>query len=174
MVHRLDADNPHRDALSRHPLQVVTVESSLNHVAIAQAQRSDSVLSQIVSQLEANQLPQLTGNWKKFPFRRYLKLRHRLSLQESVLYCKMKHHSAAEKKLLNVVPCHSPKVVPSHSSRCCWPSRNWQNPSQTIGFHTLGWNCQGWAILNLWHAIIAWAIYCNYCNIACKNWSTTT
>ena len=104
IVHRPGADNPHADALSRHPLQVVTVESSLDHVAISQAQRSDPVLSQLISQLEANQPPQVAGNWRKFPLRRYLQLWQQLFLQDSVLYRKMRHHSAAEEKLLIVAP----------------------------------------------------------------------
>ena len=82
----------------------MNVESSLDHVAIAQVQRSDPVLSQLVSQLEANQPPQVAGNWRKFPLRRYLQLWQQLFLQDSVLYRKMKHHSAAEEKLLIVAP----------------------------------------------------------------------
>ena len=104
IVHRPGADNPHADALSRHPLQVVTIEISLDHVAITQAQRSDPVLSQSVRQLGANQPPQVTGNWRKFPHHQYLQLWQQLFLQDSVLYCKVKHHSAAEEKLLIVAP----------------------------------------------------------------------
>ena len=104
IVHQPGADNPYADALSRHPLQVVTVENSLDHVAIAQTQRSDPVLSQLISQLEANQPPQVAGNWRKFLLHRYLQLWQQLFLQNSVLYHKMRHHSAAEEKLLIVVP----------------------------------------------------------------------
>ena len=72
--HRPGKDNQHADALSRHLLQVVMVESTLDHAAIAQAQESDPVLSKLVSQMKANQPPQNTGHWRKFPFRRYLQL----------------------------------------------------------------------------------------------------
>ena len=41
ITHRPGAENQHADALSRHPLQVMTVESSLENAAIAQAQRSE-------------------------------------------------------------------------------------------------------------------------------------
>ena len=41
LKHRPGTENQHADALSRHPLQVVMVESTLDHAAIAQAQESD-------------------------------------------------------------------------------------------------------------------------------------
>ena len=47
IVHRPGAKNPHGDALSRRPLQVVSVESTLRSATFVQAQRSDSVLSQV-------------------------------------------------------------------------------------------------------------------------------
>ena len=72
--HRPGAENQHADALSRHPLQVVTVESTLDHATIAQAQEPDPVLSKVVNQMKANQPPQNTGCWRKFPLRRYLQL----------------------------------------------------------------------------------------------------
>ena len=46
IAHRPGTENLHADALSRHPLQVVTVESSLRSADLAQAQRSDPVLAQ--------------------------------------------------------------------------------------------------------------------------------
>ena len=102
--HRPGKENQHADALSRHPLQVVMVESTLDHAAIAQAQESDPVLSKLVSQMKANQPPQNTGHWRKFPFRRYLQLWSQLVFQNSVLYRKVKHPLTAEAKLLIVAP----------------------------------------------------------------------
>ena len=52
--HRPGKENQHADVLSRHPLQVVMVESRLDHAAIAQAQELDPVLSKLVSQMKAN------------------------------------------------------------------------------------------------------------------------
>ena len=102
--HRRGAENQHADALSRHPIQVVTVESSLDHAAIARAQGSDPVVSQLVSQMKANQPPQNIGHWRKFPLRRYLQLWSQLVLQNSVLYRKVKHPLTTEEKLLIVAP----------------------------------------------------------------------
>ena len=102
VVHRPGAENPY--ALSRHPLQLVTVESSLSPATLVQAQRSDPVLSQVINQIEANQQPQNTEQWRKFPLRRYRQLWHQPELHDSVLYCKIKHPSIAEAKLLIVAP----------------------------------------------------------------------
>jgi len=104
IVHRPGAENPHADALSRHPLQLVTVESSISPATLVQAQRSDPVLSQVINQIEANQQPQNTGQWRKFPLRRYRQLWHQLELHDSVLYRKIKHPSIAEAKVLIVAP----------------------------------------------------------------------
>ena len=102
--HRRGAENQHADALSRHPMQVVTVESSLDHAAIARAQGSDPIVSQLVNQMKANQPPQNIGRWRKFPLRRYLQLWSQLVLQNSVLYRKVKHPLTTEEKLLIVAP----------------------------------------------------------------------
>ena len=67
--HRCGEENQHADALSRHPIRVVTVDSSLDHAAIAQAQGSDPVVSKLVSQMKVNLPPQNVGPWRKFPLR---------------------------------------------------------------------------------------------------------
>ena len=102
--HRRGEENQHADALSRHPIQVVTVDSSLDHAAIAQAQGSDPVVSQLVSQMKVNLPPQNVGPWRKFPLRRYLQMWPQLILQYSVLYRKVKHPLTSEEKLLIVAP----------------------------------------------------------------------
>ena len=85
------------------------MESSLDHVAIAQAQRSELVLFQLVNQLEVNQPPQTTGTVESSRFIGTLKL----FLQYAILYPKQ-----LQEKLL----CHSPQEIPSHGSQCYWPS----------------------------------------------------
>ena len=69
--HRRGEENQHADALSRHPIRVVIVDSSLDHAAIAQAQGSDPVVSQLVNQMKVYLPPQNVGPWRKFPLRRY-------------------------------------------------------------------------------------------------------
>ena len=54
--------------------------------------------------MKANQPPQNTGHWRKFPLHRYLQLWSQLVLQNSVLNCKVKHPSTAKEKLLTVAP----------------------------------------------------------------------
>ena len=83
---------------------MVTVESTLDHATIAQAQESDPVLSKVVDQMKANQPPQNTGHWEKFPPHRYLQLWPQLVLQNLVLYCKVKFPLTTEEKLLIVAP----------------------------------------------------------------------
>jgi len=61
-------------------------------------------LELIINQIEANQQPQNTGQWRKFPLCRYRQLWHQLVLHDSLLYCKIKHPSTAEAKLLIVAP----------------------------------------------------------------------
>lgn len=83
---------------------MVTVESTLDHAVIAQAQESNLVLSELFSQMKANHPPQNTGKWRKFPLHCYLQLWPQLVLQNSVLYRKVKHPLTAEQKLLIVAP----------------------------------------------------------------------
>ena len=71
MKHRRGEENQHAVALSRHPIRVVTVDSSLDHAAIAQAQGSDPVVSQLVNQMKVYLPPQNVGPWRKFPLCHY-------------------------------------------------------------------------------------------------------
>ena len=96
--------NQPADALSRKPVSVVSISSTWDKNLLAQAQRSDPVLSNIISQLESQQSPKRVNQWLKFPHRRYLQLWSQLTLCDSVLYRKVKSPLMQQHQLLIVVP----------------------------------------------------------------------
>ena len=83
---------------------MVTINSTLDKTSIAQAQKSDPVLSKLIYQLETQQPPKRADQWKKFPYRRYFQIWPQLILHEAVLHRKVKYPSMLEEKLLIVVP----------------------------------------------------------------------
>ena len=70
------------DALSRKPVTVVS--NTLEMTQLAQAQKSDPMPAEVISQLESQQPP------KRAHHRHYLQLCSQLLLQDSVLYRKVK------------------------------------------------------------------------------------
>ena len=72
---------------------------------ISQAQRNDPILSNVIKTLEANgRSTRHTGQWNKFPLRRYVQIWSQLTLHETVLCRKVKSPIMSEQKLLIVVP----------------------------------------------------------------------
>ena len=104
VVHRPGSTKQPADAFSRKPVTVVSISNTLEMTQLAQAQKSDSVLAEVISQLESQQPPKRAHQWLKFPHRRYLQLWSQLFLQNSVLYCKVKSPVMQQYKLLIVVP----------------------------------------------------------------------
>ena len=104
IVHRPGKFNQHADALSRIPVAVVGVNSSISMSTLAKAQLNDPVLSEVHHQLSTNCLPPATGSWTKFPLKRYRQLWSQLLLQDSVICRKIKSPSKSDAKLLIVVP----------------------------------------------------------------------
>ena len=104
VVHHPGRCNQHADALSRVPISVVAVHPPIHMTDLATAQQNDPVLSVAYRYLQTNQTPPTTGEWNKFPLRRYRKLWSRLVLRESVICRKMNSPSMSEERLFIVVP----------------------------------------------------------------------
>ena len=109
-MHHPGKFNQHADALSRFPVAVVGVNSSISMSALSTAQLSDPVLSEVHHQLSTNCPPPATGNWTKFPLKRYRQLWSQLLLQDSVICRKIKSPSMSNAKFLIVVPPSLRKV----------------------------------------------------------------
>ena len=71
---------------------------------LSASQRNDPILSLVHNYLQTSQTPPMTGNWNKFPLKRYGQLRSQLLLHDSVIYRKLQSSSMVEEKLLIVVP----------------------------------------------------------------------
>ena len=71
---------------------------------LATDQQNDPGLSTVYRYLKSNHIPPTTGDWTKFPLRRYRQLWSQLTLHESVICRRMKSPCMTEEKLLIVVP----------------------------------------------------------------------
>ena len=83
---------------------LVSVSSTWDKANIAKTQNSDPVLSKVIHHLKIHQTPRRINQWRKFPYQHYLQLWPQLTLQESVLYRKVKYPSVLQERLLIVVP----------------------------------------------------------------------
>ena len=119
------------------------MDSSLDHAAIAQAQGSDPVVSQLVSQMKVNLPPQNVGPWRKFPLRRYLQMWPQLILQHSVLYRKVKHPLTSEEKLLIVAPSSLRKKFLHMAHDAAGHQGTDKTIARLSDFHLVGWHGQG-------------------------------
>jgi len=70
IVLRPGSTNQHVDALSRRPIALVTFSPPLEAAEIVEAQRTDSVLSTVIEQVEKKTSPS-SGEWLKFPLKQY-------------------------------------------------------------------------------------------------------
>ena len=68
------------------------------------AQRSDPVLSQIISQLESNQSSPNNLEWTQFPLKRYKQLWSQLTISSNLLCRKVSYPVHTEERLLILVP----------------------------------------------------------------------
>ena len=104
VVHRPGRCNQHADALSWIPVSVVTLHPPIQMVDLSTTQQQDPILSLVHDYLQTGQTPPMTGNWNKFPLKRYRQLWSQLALHDSVICRKLQSPSMAEEKLLIVVP----------------------------------------------------------------------
>ena len=111
IVYRQGSQNQHADALSRRPIAMVAIGRDLDHTMITAAQKSDPVLQTLIQQMSCKEKPSLTGNWRKFPLKRYHQLWSQLTLHQSILYRKVKTPTMHEEKLLLVAPASMRKQL---------------------------------------------------------------
>ena len=104
IVYRRGPNNQHADALSRKPVTIVAISNELDTIVIASAQQSDPVFKTVLQQMTSKIAPTLSGNWRKFPLKRYYQIWSQLTLHQSVLYRKVKTPTMPSEKLLLVVP----------------------------------------------------------------------
>ena len=90
VVHHPGSTNQHAVALSRYPVSLVMISPLLEATQIIQAQKADPVLSAVITLLEKETSPPCTGQWLKFPLKRYKQLWSQLILHKSILCRKMK------------------------------------------------------------------------------------
>jgi len=102
--HRQGSCNQHADALSRKPVAMVAISTTLDINTIAAAQQSDPVLSAVLRQMALKEAPSHTSNWRRFPLKRYQQIWSQLTIHDSVLYRKVKTPTMQEEKLLLIVP----------------------------------------------------------------------
>ena len=104
IVYRRGPNNQHADALSHKPVTIVAISNELDTTVIASAQQSDPVLKTVLQQMTSKIAPTHSGNWRKFPLKRYYQIWSQLTLHQSVLYRKVKTPTMPSEKLLLVVP----------------------------------------------------------------------
>lgn len=104
VVYKRGEANQNADALSRRPVTLVAVQPPLEATDIAQAQRDDPVLSVVLNQLKSKDTPPATGDWSKFPFKRYRQIWSQLALQHDTICRKVRSPTMEEDKLLFIIP----------------------------------------------------------------------
>ena len=111
IVYHQGSQNQHTDALSRRPITMVAIVRDLDHTMIAAAQKSDPVLHTVLQQMSCKEKPSLTGNWRKFPLKRFHQFWSQFTLHQSILYHKVKTPTMHEEKLLIVAPASMRKQL---------------------------------------------------------------
>ena len=83
---------------------MVAFSPPLEAAQLAQAQRADPVLSAVIELLQQETSPPSSGEWLKFPLKRYRQLWSQLTLHQSILCRKIKSPTMTDNQLLIVVP----------------------------------------------------------------------
>ena len=83
---------------------MVTITSDMDSIVMAAAQESDPLLKVVIQQLASKEAPSASGNWRKFPFKRFYQTWSQLIIHQSVLYRKVNTSTMQEEKLLYIVP----------------------------------------------------------------------
>ena len=104
VVYRPGTMNQSADALSRKPIMLVGLHSPWQMSDLVQAQKQDPLLRRVVEVLERKAIPPTTGEWQRFPLKRYKQLWSQLILHNGLLCRKMKSPTMTEEHLLVVFP----------------------------------------------------------------------
>ena len=115
VVHKPGTANLQADAQSRYPVSMVAIHPVLSQGSLTASQRSNPVLSQILSQLESNQSPPNNHEWTQFPLKRYKQLWSQLTIFSNLLCRKVSYPVHAEERLLVVVPMSQRKLFLQHA-----------------------------------------------------------
>ena len=92
------------DALSRHPVNLVSVNPQVNKTELSQAQATDPILKPVIDHLSTSDTPPPTsGIWRTFPYKRLKQLWSQLCIQDSLL-CRKRQTTMTDPKYLIVVP----------------------------------------------------------------------
>ena len=96
--------NQAADALSRHPVNQVSVEPQVNKTQLSQAQSTDPVLKPVSDHLSTSDTPPPpTGIWKTFPHKRFRQLWSQLFILDGLL-CRKRQTTTTDSKHLIVAP----------------------------------------------------------------------
>ena len=99
-----DTKNQAADALSRHPVNLVSVDPQVNKIQLSQAQSTDPVLKPVIDHLStSDKLPPPIGIWKTFPHKRFRQLWFQLFILDGLL-CRKRQTPMADSKHLIVAP----------------------------------------------------------------------
>ena len=118
----------HADALSRKPIALVALNSSMEKADLAEAQRQDPVLSKVYKQLQCANPPPATGDWRKHPLKQ---LWSKLALHDAIICCKVLSPTIQEPWLLVVMP-RSAEVLPEDRSQGIWTSGHGADLGQIV------------------------------------------
>ena len=96
--------NQAADALSRHPVNLVSVDPQVNKTQLSQAQSTDPVLKSVIDHLSTSDTPPPpTGIWKTFPHKRFRQLWSQLFMLDGLL-CHKHQTTTTDSKHLIVAP----------------------------------------------------------------------
>ena len=92
------------DALSRHPVNLVSVDLQVNKKELSQAQSTDPVLKPVNDHLSTSDAPPPpSGIWRTFPHKRFKQLWSQLCVLDGLL-CRKRQTATTDSKYLIVVP----------------------------------------------------------------------
>ena len=92
------------DALSRHPVNLVSVNPQVNKTELSQVQATDPILKPVIDHLSTSDTPLPTsGIWRTFPYKRLKQLWSQLCIHDSLL-CRKHQTTITDPKYLIVVP----------------------------------------------------------------------
>lgn len=103
MVYKSGPTNLNADALSRKPIGLVGLCPPLEASVIAHAQE-DPVLRKVAEQLEVNAPCPTSREWFTFPLKRYKQIWSQLTLEDSMICCRLKSPTMEQEKLVIVTP----------------------------------------------------------------------
>lgn len=104
VVYKCGETKQNADAHLRRPVTLVAVHPPIEATDIVRAQREDPVLSVVFHQLESKDTPPATGDWLKYPLKRYRQIRPQLTLQHYSTCHKVRSPTLEVDKLLFIIP----------------------------------------------------------------------